>query len=155
MPYAELDDVLARAGSVRGAWTDASEPSLPEIEAFLADGAATIDAIIEAAGSVPPLAGTPTAMALRDANAYYALARALRATPRAATQQMVDEAQGAWGAAEATLLDGSHPALTLLASERTPRAGSLWTDEQQYQVVPEGMSIDPRVDPVAWRGMAL
>lgn len=75
MAYAELGDVLARAGRASGAFHEGASVDEADIEAFLSETAGFIDAVLAARGvdgSDPAVRG-----ALRGANADAALLLAL------------------------------------------------------------------------------
>lgn len=156
MPYAALSDVQARAGGVRDAWTSASKPSTEEIEGFLVDTAGMIDAAVAARGLSVPVVDAGAAAALRGLNADGALVLALEATPGSAPTSMLEGARERWRLGLASLLDGTHPAVAALESGQTAAglsAGSLWTDEPEYDPVLE--FTNRNLDPVLSRGMSL
>lgn len=77
-PYANQDDVLARAGRVAGAFSVAGKrPNLADIDEFLLDVTAEINVEIRRHGFDPNGLDAEVVTALRDVAAYGALAKAL------------------------------------------------------------------------------
>src|SRR2546425_643783 len=105
MAYANTDDVLARAGRVQGIFTVAGKrPNLADLDKFLDDTTAEIDAAVRARGFDPASFETATSEAFRDLNAYGALARGLSAIPNAPAD-LLAEARSVWEAAMGTPQD--------------------------------------------------
>lgn len=78
MAYAVRDDVLARAGRFQAVFSQAGKrPNLADLDAFLADVAAIIDAEIRAEGYDPALLTPELEAALKDVNAWAVVVRAL------------------------------------------------------------------------------
>jgi hypothetical protein len=136
--YASLSAVKARAGQLASGWTATSKPSDDDIEGFLADVAAELDALIGARGYAAPTAGSPAALALRNVNADGALVLALEATyPEtsgpAAAGKTLDEARKRYEAAWGKIAEGKHPAFALLESAgASPSASSFWQSEPEF-----------------------
>lgn len=142
--YAAVDDVLARAGRVRGAFSVVGKhPDSTDIENFLLATAQEIDAAIRARGFDPDSLDPDTKEAFRDLNAYGALSRALSAMA-GAPRDMLDEARLVWESAIGTPQDpagsiarGTFPAIAVLEAGEGgggegSTAGSLWDEEPEY-----------------------
>lgn len=139
--YADLAAVKARAGVLANSWSAATTPSNTDISGFLDDVAAEIDALLTARGYTPPVAGSAAAKALKGINADGALVLALEATfpegsgPSSAGKPL-DEARARYENAYDALLDGSLPALALLASSgAAPSASNFFSNEPEYGTV--------------------
>lgn len=161
MAYASIEDVQARAGAIRRAWTSTSTPSLDEIEAFLDTAASRIDLLLTARGYGTPAAAS-YAEALREPNADRALVLALDATfPGGAAPAEVDKlrdaAEARWEDEIGKLEDGTHPVILALLGADSPQASSLWTTEPDYDPNRAGLAgtFNRHLDPVIRRGMLL
>jgi len=160
--YANLSAVTARAGALARAWTAESAPSFSDIEGFLDDVAAEIDALVAARGLTPPLAGSAAANALRGVNADGALVLALEATypetsgPSSAAKTL-DDARRRYEQAVEALTTGTHPAVAVLeASADAPSATSFWQQEPGYgQQTPTTDDLNPYTAPAFARGQPL
>lgn len=147
--YATVDDIKARAGRVQGAFSVQNRrPNESDLQQFLDDTAAEIDAAIEARGYNPAGLETATKEGLRDLNAYGALLRGLVAIDPsnlpATAQGLTDTARGVWEGAMGTPADprsgsiamGTFPAIAVLEAGRGGAggqgAGSLWQDDPTY-----------------------
>ena len=161
MAYAGILDVKARAGALARAWTADSTPSDSDIEAFLAQTAAEIDALLESRGLTPPAAGTTAAAALAGVNADAALVLALTATypqssgPASASKE-IDDARARVTAATKQLLDGTSPVVALLESTTStaPTASNFFTNEPTYEYPPQVGDLrdeNPHLVPGVWR----
>lgn len=135
MAYADLASVKARAGALAGGWTDTSRPANDDIEAFIEDVAAELDALIAARGYALPAADSAAALALRGVNADGALVLALEATypessgPGAAVKT-IDDARARYENARAQIEEGVFSAFALLESgSAAPSASSFWQSE--------------------------
>lgn len=147
MAYAVFDDVQARAGRFGAYFTvQGRRPSQADVESFLADCAAQIDAALGSRGHATPVTGTAAA-ALLDVNAYGALSRALAAVPEdAAVETLQTRSTKIWGAAMGdptavthesiigSIRSGGHPVIALLESGvgAGASAGSFWEAEPTY-----------------------
>lgn len=80
MAYAEVGVLLGRAGTLKGAWDDTTSPSLADLEQFLADASAQVDAQLGALGYDTPVVDERAAAALRPLVADLALMVAIEAT---------------------------------------------------------------------------
>lgn len=151
MAYSTIQQVKARAGVLGQAWTDGSTPGNSDIEQFIEDVAAEIDAVLGGRGLASPAAGTAAYGALVGVNADGALLIALPATfpegsgPSSASKT-IDQARARYDAELASLEDGSHPAIVLLeAGNVASRVSSFWENEPHYGIFP----FDPRLDPLS------
>lgn len=149
MSYAEVPDVRARAGRLASAWTDGSAIADPELDRFIDDAAASIDALLSQWTVATPVTGAAGG-ALRSLNAKMAAVDALQATFPADTgpneaKALIDRLStevygkdgngGEWG----KLVAGKHPAVVVLVQTgAVPAASSFWTNEPDY-----GQIIDP------------
>lgn len=148
MAYAVLDDVKARAGVLAGAWTDDSHPSNTDIEAFLDQTAAEIDALLISRNLTPPAPASPAAEALLGMNADAALVLALEATypeasgPASASKEL-DSVRARVTAASKALLDGTSAAIALLEATTSglPTETSFWQKEPTY-----GLDLMPHLE---------
>ena len=140
--YAEVEDVLARAGVLAKAWDDSTTPGYAEIESFLRTTAAEINAGIGARGFGVPVDDPVAAPALAGYNADKALLLALDATwPGSSARDDVADLRASI-LARVTLLDaalasGDLPAILVLAAEQSAEtiggAASFWdTDAPTY-----------------------
>lgn len=136
--YADLSDLLARAGRLRDAWDTTTKPTIAEVEGFLDDAASEIDAFVASRGFQTPVEDPVAAPSLRNATADMALLLALRATwpggsgPDAVKDLLTDVSKRVDGY-RAAMVDGSLPALLLLASQAgaTMQGGAdnFWSEE--------------------------
>lgn len=161
MAYAGIEDVQARAGGIRRAWTSTSQPSLDEIDGFLDTAAARIDLLLGARGYATPVGGG-YAEALREPNADRALVLALDATfpggsAPAEVKTLRDAAEARWEEEIAKLEDGTHPVILALLGADSPQASSLWTTEPNYDpnLATLAGTFNRHLDPVIRRGMLL
>lgn len=143
MSYAEPADLKARSGRLATAWTETSAPGLSDLDRFLDDAAAQIDAVLSQWSVSSPVTGV-AADALRPLNAKIAAIDALQATFPSAqgpneARELIDSLRaqvygsngtgGEWGA----LVGGKHPAVTvLIQTGAIPEASSFWTNEPDY-----------------------
>ncbi len=135
MSYASYSDVVARAGRYGGMFdVPGKHPTEADIEGFLGDCAAIIDAALSGRGLNPATVPASVQAALLDLNAYGALARALPAA--GVGSEAEDElafAQQQWTEGLKQLADGSFPALAALANTGSaPTAGDFWADNPGY-----------------------
>lgn len=146
MAYAAFPDVEARAGRFAGVFTIAGKhPDQSDIEAYLDELSAQVDAAIEARGYDPALIDQRAQDALRDLVAYGALARGLRGVSGdRELDQLRDYAQKVWGQAmgdpasnttagqQGSIAAGSHPVIVNLEAGAGgvagTSAGSYWDD---------------------------
>lgn len=147
MAYAQLADVLARAGRVAVAWDATTDPGYPAIERFLDDAAAEIDALIAGARFTVPVTADPPLGSLRKINAVGALAAAIAATfpsgGNDAATVLGTRAQADYDAAMARFEDGTHPALVFLDSAtESALATDFWSENPNYGLYP-GTAADP------------
>lgn len=145
--YAGFGDVQARAGRMAGSLSVAGQhPNQTDVEQFLADTAAEIDAAIRARGFDPASIDDTTKQAFRDLNAYGALYRAMAAMSNP-PPDLISEARSIWEAAMGTPQDprgtiarGTFPAIAVLEAGgggggAGASAGALWTEEPNYGTV--------------------
>lgn len=148
MAYAAFADVQARAGRFGTIFTvSGKRPNQTDVEAFLDDCSAEIDAALASRGFGTPVTGAAAA-ALVDLAAYGALGRGLAGYPEdAVLKNLAAKAERIWVAAlgdststqrEAILGSiriGSHPVVALLEGESgssAPSASCFWEDEPEY-----------------------
>lgn len=138
MAYASFDDVTARAGRLAGGFlVEGKHPDRADIEGFLADVAAEIDAILRAHGHDPATFTSDTREALRGLNADGALILAIPGLdPSGKPENFVgiyNPAKARYDAGMKLLNEGKLAALLELESAGTgATAGSFWTDEPTY-----------------------
>lgn len=166
--YADVQDVLARAGVLAGAWDDSTTPGFAEIESFIRTTAREIDAGIGALGYPVPVTDPVAAPSLAGYNADKALLLAIDATwpgssarddvanLRTAIQARVD-------AADKLLTAGDLAAVLVLASEASSTqsggAADFWSEEgstytwwlDRFQ----NWTLSPSEQPEFYRGMRL
>jgi phage gp36-like protein len=140
--YAEVQDVLARAGDVARAWSDATRPSLADIDRYLDDAAFQIDAFLAGRGVEVPATG-PAAEALREPTALIALRRALAASPGAGHPDLRATVDADVRAFWDSMLDGSAPVLVALSSARD--ADSLWQAQARAPRAQYRAELDPPI----------
>lgn len=138
MAYAELKDVKARAGRLRSAWDESTDPGDAEIERFLIDVSAEVDAFIGSAGYAVPVTDPVAAPALRSLVADKALMLAVEATwPGGSGPDAVRDLHARLSERVAgydrQVAAGSLPALLYLSSQTgaTEEGGAadFWTNE--------------------------
>lgn len=134
MAYADFADVQARAGRFAPIFeVSGKRPDQADVEQLIVDCAAEIDAAITAAGFSPSSLDSAGKAALRDVNAYGALARGLiAADPGAEADDLLARALQVWDAGMLALKDGSFSSLAVLISTGGPGAGDFWTEEPSY-----------------------
>lgn len=169
MAYAALTDVQARAGALAAAWTSTSNPSTTQINGFLDDIAAEIDAALAGRSLAAPDTGTTAAAALKNVNALGALVLALKATypegsgPGSASKA-IDDAKAEYDSLFAQIVDGTHPAVSALsAGAVNTRASSFWEQEPLYGIFPSdpdeltvwSPDANPAIKPTIRRGTSL
>lgn len=131
MSYAGLPDLLARAGMLRDAWDEDTEPSTTDLQAFLQTTSDELDARIGAYGFALPISDPIAQAALVGVNADLALLLALGSTwpgnggPQQA-RDLVALVQKRVDGYQTALDDGNLPALLYLAN-----LGSGGTDTEQ------------------------
>lgn len=138
MSYADREDVLARAGALQDAWGQQTQPSLGDIDGYLAQTAAELDALIAARGFATPVEDPIAAPALAGVNADRALLLALRATwpggsgPQAVSD-LIRDVEARVTAYDQAIASGDLPALLYLASTAAAAveggAADFWTTD--------------------------
>lgn len=155
MAYAEVADVRARAGVLAPAFSQGLV-SDPEIERFLDDAAAEIDALLARHGIGLPLTDQVGIVALRHLNAVGALATALVAKfPGTSTKddagQARARAQKEWDAAmgpDGTMTLGTYPAVAyLLSGDTAALPTDFWSENPDY-AKPGSAYVNPDSDTV-------
>ncbi len=137
-PYAEVEDVLARAGDVSRAWSEETRPSLDDIDRMIDAASFFVDAAFGSRGVAMPPTAEVVLEALRAPVAVMALQAALRATPGAGTERFRDEVNEEVDRFWAAIADGTWPGLLILSGGDTGiarDAASLWTDGADLDVV--------------------
>lgn len=138
MAYAEISDVLARAGRLRGAWDESTDPSTSEIEAFLEQAGGELDAAIGSRGYAVPVADAIAQKALIGVNADKALLLAIQATwPGGGgdnVRELLTDVRERVRAYDAAIASGNLAALLYLSATATtgsdPGGGSdFWSRE--------------------------
>lgn len=162
MPYAAVAHLKARAGYLAEAWGEQTDVSDADLAIFIQDVAAEIDAAIVGLGVDIPASGSTSAKALVGLNADGALLLALDATfpagegPAAATE-LQRSVRERYNVAMKRLLDGDHPATTVVTSGATgsPSASDFWSNEPDYgRPEVEPVNPNPALDPAVARGQA-
>lgn len=140
MAYADFADVQARAGRFAPIFeVTGKRPDESDVSHLLADCASEIDAAISSAGFSPSSLSAEVKGALRDLNAYGALARALvAADPGPEADDLIERARKVWGHAmgdptsntvfgqRGSIVEGTFPGLAALKATGGPSAGSFW-----------------------------
>lgn len=138
MSYATRDDVLSRAGRLQDAWDLTTQPSLGDLDVFLDNAAAELDAWIGSRGFAVPITDPTATRALAGVNADKALLLALRATwpggtGPAAVSDLIRDVEARVAAYDAAIASGTLPALLLIASTAAAAqeggASDFWTEE--------------------------
>src|SRR5258707_16410 len=127
MSYATLDTLKSRAGVLARRWDDDTSPGTGDLQAFLDDTAAEIDAMVGGMGFTVPVTDPVAVAALSGWNADKALILALAATwPGGTGPQEVKDALAAVQArvtAYETALDkGGLAAIAYLRAQETNAA---------------------------------
>lgn len=136
--YAQLEDVKSRAGSLAVAFGENTDPALQDIETWLADVAAEIDAAVAGLGFDVPVENETAARALLGLNADGALILALEGRwpeeeGNRAASALLKAVRARFDRNWLALLDGKHPAITALTAggeAAIPSAGSTWDDRE-------------------------
>jgi hypothetical protein len=140
--YAAPDDVQARAGRARIALGQANAPNTMEIEKFLEDVAAEIDAKLSAIGVTLPVTDAVVTNALRGVNADGALILALDATfPSSqsdkAADRLLDRTERRYMKVMKQIEDGTWPAIQGIISvsgSGSPQAKDFWSSDPTYGI---------------------
>lgn len=136
--YADRDDVTARAGVLQDAWGPTTKPSLGDLDTFIAQSEAEIDAMIAARGYAVPIDDPVATPALAGIVADKALLLALRATwpggsGPAAVSDLIRDVEARVTGYDAALAKGDLPALLYLASTSAAAteggASDFWTSD--------------------------
>lgn len=137
MAYAETTHVRASAGKVSSYWREDTRPNDADLETFLVDGDALVDAALGARGVSVPV-DSSLAGALRPVVTDYALVRAIDATfPGGAPSDEVAAlragADARWNAWLTSVADGSNSIVDVLVTgPGAPLATSFWQEEPDY-----------------------
>lgn len=150
MAYAERDDVTARAGVLQDAFTASSQPSLGDLDTFLTQTAAELDAKIASLGFGVPITDPTAAAALVGVNADKALLLALRArwpggSGPTQVSDLIRDVEARVSAYNQALAEGNLAALLYLASTDAAAAeggaSNFWTKEgpeyEQWEILTE------------------
>jgi hypothetical protein len=134
--YADVDDVLARAGVLAPAWDDSTTPGTAEIEAFLRQTAGEIDAGIAGLGYATPIDDPVAVEALKGYNADKALLLAIDATwPGSSARDDIADFRTALAArvnaADQALAEGKLVAVLVLRSgdQMDTGAANFWDED--------------------------
>jgi cell division protein ZapA (FtsZ GTPase activity inhibitor) len=138
--YATVDDVQARAGRARIALSQAHAPDNTEIERFLEDVAAELDAKMSALGADVPTTNAVVVAALRGVNADGALILALDATyPSSqsdkAVDRLLDRTERRYRAAMDQIEAGTWPAIQVIVEGgegAETAAADFWSNDPTY-----------------------
>lgn len=143
MAYAEIEDVLARAGRLRGYFSETSEPSTTDVERWLDETSVSVDAILGKYGASTPVVGDAAEL-FRGIVADYVLILALTAAfpqgtdssagPTAtAAADLVEETKARNLLAWSSLVDGTHPGMVVVVPDAgTLDASDFWSDNPDY-----------------------
>lgn len=136
MAYADRNSVLARAGRLKGAWTDATSPDLPDLDRFLDEVAGEIDLALSGHGIVLPL-DTVASAGMAGMNADGALVLLLEATfpadsGPASAKEILDGARARWLAGMASLITGKNPVVIYSTTKEQLGASNFWDREPAY-----------------------
>jgi hypothetical protein len=127
-PYAEVEDLLLRAGDVGRAWTSSTRPSVADLDRFIDVVSFMLDAAFGARGVTVPVENPVVVEALRGPVAAMALLQAVRATPnipRTFRDDLTAEVDAFW----ASITDGTWPGLAILT---TADGGSAGLDAESW-----------------------
>lgn len=159
MAYADLNALLARAGRLAGAWTDETDPDLSDLEVFLGNVAAEIDAELLSRSITVPI-NDQAAAALAGMNADGALVLAIEGTFVGTRSEEVTNiltgARTRYQAALDAMRNGTHTVVRWLESTTAASLGasSFWdTEMDDYGVVevpPEWIN-NPAIAPAVFR----
>jgi len=136
--YAEVEDVLARAGVLAAAWDDSTTPGTAEIESFIRTTASEIDAGVAGRGYSAPVLDPVARPALAGYNADKALLLTLDATwpgtsARDDVASLRTAVQARVTAADAALASGDLAAVLVLATqagaEQEGGAANFWDED--------------------------
>lgn len=144
--YADVEDLKARAGRIRGAWDDTTEPNDGDLERFIRDASAAVDIALATHGFAVPATDVNVVGSLLPVVADIALLMALAATypggsgPQSVTALYEDvrvrvEGKDGKGGYLKGLADGTLPALQTLTNQdpgTNAGAADFWTQEQGY-----------------------
>lgn len=172
MAYAEVGDVLARAGRLSTAWDDETTPSLTDLERFLGQAADTLDAALASLGIGIPLTDALAIRALLPLNADMALLTAIDATwpggrggddvkeARDGAKDRVDRALAAFVDEKRRYPVVAYLLGLLEGGDVVHDALNFWDEESDYGVlgsssVAEAATVSPYVLPGFQRGMKL
>jgi hypothetical protein len=163
--YAEFADVVARAGKFAAALaSDDRSPNEGDVEFFLTDIAAQIDALLLARGYSPAEISAEARAALKGTNADGALVMAIEALdPLGAAEvkfqgsTLLSGARKRYEAAVVALAEGKHPAIRMLEAGQSgggQSASSTW-DHAAASVAEADRESDLSLLPRIQRGMRL
>lgn len=138
MSYADRNDVLARAGALQDAWGTGTKPSLGDLDTFIGQSQAEVDAMIASHGFAVPISDPVATPALAGIVADKALLLALRATwpggsgPQAVSD-LIHDVEARVAAYDTALVQGNLAALLYLASTSAAAleggAADFWTED--------------------------
>lgn len=167
MAYADVEDVLARAGRFAGVFDVAGKrPSVADLDTFVAEVAAVIDSKIRARGFNPGTLSDEVVSALRDVNAWAVLIRALPSAlvgDPAADDLLAQAKAIVAGAGFEELAGGGGDVFTLLEVVESAQegggagssAGSFWDDVGEPEELRDTEEITDAAAPLWLRGQAL
>lgn len=165
MPYATYDDVVARAGRARIAFGQSGAPDTTEIEQFLIDVAAEIDAKLNAVGVTIPATDSVLVAALRGVNADGATIMALDSTfPSSqvdkAADRLLDRLERRYMSVMRQIEEGTWPAIQGVINAGvsiSPVADNFWSHDPTYGVTTrtsEGFTHSSDMLPGVEKGMS-
>lgn len=140
MSYATIETVKGRAGRLADAWDANTQPGDADLEIYLSDTAAEMDAMIGGYGFQVPVVDTTASASLAGWNADKALLIALAATwPGGGGNQAVTDAikatQARLTAYETALAAGGLSAIVYLRAQEAQGASGVanfWDSERDY-----------------------
>lgn len=161
MAYATLASLKGRAGRLAKAWTPTSQPNDADLERFLDDVAAEVDAVLGALGVSPvPVESDEARGALAGLNTDAALLIALDATwPGGRGGDEVNDLRNDLrtkvAAAMKAIDAGTYPALLLLLSGTSSSgANNFWSREPNYGLLGSmyrDLVLSPNMRPAVYR----
>lgn len=138
MAYADVPAVRGRAGGVSRQWSGNARPSDTDLQRFLDQATAEIDAKIASLGYIVPVTDPTAAGALESLTVAGALVKALPATfaseqATANVSSLLERVTAEWENGLTAIMEGKHGVIVYLGSLSTsPLPTSLFVDEPFY-----------------------